>query len=95
MVLNEIIANQEYQGNALSPRYYKSQHGSVVDLVWNGIPMIIVSENVASTKIGWIEKPLLGAMKKLNAKQGVIVAPVDRPHIEKQGVSIVPWSYWS
>ena len=94
-VLNEIMANQEYQGNTLSPIYYKSQHGSVVDFVWHNTPIMIIAENIATSKTGWIEKPLLGAMKKLNAKQGIIVAPIDRPHIEKTGISIVPWSYWS
>ncbi len=94
-ILNEIIANQEYQGNSVPPQYYKSQHGSVIDLVWNGIPIMVIAENIASAKIGWLEKPLLGAMKTLQSKQGIIVAPVDQIHIEKNGICILPWSYWS
>jgi hypothetical protein len=35
------------------------------------------------------------AMKKLNSQQGIILAPVDHPIIEKKGISILPWSYWS
>jgi predicted AAA+ superfamily ATPase len=95
MVMNEIISNQEYQGNRILPTYFKSQHGSIVDLIWNNIPIKIIAENASSSKIGWIEKPLLGAMKTLNSPRGIIVAPGDQVHIEKKGISIVPWSYWS
>lgn len=92
-LLNEIISNYEYQGEKISLPYFKSQHGSIIDFVWNGIPIKIISENPQKT--GWIEKPLLGAMKAFKSDQGIIVAPGDQIHLEKKGISIVPWSYWS
>ncbi len=96
-VLNEILGNCQYSGHPLHPRYYKSaQAKEAVDLVWNQVPIKIIHAPPSKVPLGWYEKPLLGAMKKLNAKRGLIVAPVDRADIpKKSGIGIVPWTYWS
>lgn len=92
---NEVLSLHQYRGEKLRLQYFKSQHGTPIDLVWDNIPIKIVSENVVSTRIGHLEKPLLGAMKKLNSKRGILLAPIDQPHIQKEGISILPWSFWS
>lgn len=72
--------------------YFKSQKGTPIDWVWNDIPMKIV----ASTKqLGWEERALSGAMKKLGAKMGCFLAPVDSPQLVAKGISILPWNHWS
>ena len=75
MILNELCANYEYQGNRIPLSYFKSQHGSIVDIVLDGVPIKIIAENASSSKIGWLEKPLLGAMKALGSSRGIIAAP--------------------
>lgn len=95
-ILNEIFSYFEYHGFPVSPFYYKSTRGTPIDLVINDTPIKIVNESVSPGKIGWLERPLLGAMKTLKSKTGYIVAPVDYIHLPKNGgVGIIPWSYWS
>ena len=74
---------------------FKSARGSVIDLVVERIPIKIINEPVVPENRGWQERPLLGAMEKLSATRGLLVAPVDFVHIPKEGVGIVPWSFWS
>lgn len=97
LVLNEILGGCQYAGHPFHPRYYKSaQAKEAVDLVWNGIPIKIIHSPPSKVPLGWYEKPLLGAMKKLEAKTGLIAAPVDRADLPKKGgVGIVPWTFWS
>ena len=96
-VMNEILANSQYSGQPIHPRYYKSaQAREGIDLVWNEIPIKIIHAPPSKVPLGWYEKPLIGAMKKLGATYGLIVAPVDQPTIpEKGGIAVVPWTYWS
>lgn len=96
-VMNEILANSQYAANPVHPRYYKSaQAKESVDLIWNGIPIKIIHAPPSRVPMGWIEKPLLGAMKKMSSKIGLIVAPVDHPDLPKKaGIGVVPWTYWS
>jgi predicted AAA+ superfamily ATPase len=94
-ILNEIFSYYEYHGHPIPRLYYKSSRSSIVDLVIKDIPIKIIAEGISPTKMGWHERPLLGAMKKLGATTGLIVAPVDYIHLPKKGVGIVPWSYWS
>jgi predicted AAA+ superfamily ATPase len=94
-ILNEILAQNEYAGKSLATTYYKSAKGSLVDFVWDGVPIKILEESHSS--MGWQERALAGAMKKLNSQIGIIVSPND--HIQlpknKKGIAYVPWSYWS
>ncbi len=93
-ILNEISALCEYASQRLELTYFKSMQGAPVDLVWDRIPIKITAR--ASLKgVGWEKRSLEGAMKRLKSTRAVLVAPVDRPIIEKKGVSIVPWSMWS
>ncbi len=96
-VLNEIFANCQYRGQPIHPHYYKSaQSKEAVDLVWDQVPIKIVHAPPSKIPLGWFEKPVLGAMKKLGSKFGLIVAPVDRPTFPKTGgIAIVPWTFWS
>ncbi|MEO5969792.1 MAG: AAA family ATPase [Bdellovibrionia bacterium] len=96
-VFNEILANTQYSGHRMHPRYFKSaQAKEAVDLIWNDIPIKIVHAPPGNIPLGWYEKPVLGAMKKLGSKIGLIVAPVDRADLPKsKGIGIVPWTYWS
>lgn len=97
LVLNEILAGKQYTGHPLHPRYYKSaQAKEAVDLVWDNVPIKILHAPPSRLPLGWYEKPVLGAMKKLGSKIGLLVAPVDRPDIPKKGgIGIVPWTHWS
>ncbi|MGK5086151.1 AAA family ATPase [Bdellovibrionota bacterium FG-2] len=93
-ILNEISAMCEYSGPRLELTYYKSMQGTPVDLVWNNVPIKITAK--ANLKgVGWDTRSLEGAMKKLRSPRAILVAPVDRPVIEKKGVSVLPWSMWS
>ncbi len=96
-ILNEIFSLYEYNGQNLPHLYFKSQRGSIIDLVLGNMPIKIINETVSPTKIGWHERPILGAMKKLNSPIGLIVAPVDYIHLppKNKGIGIVPWSFWS
>jgi len=96
-VFNEILAQCQYAGKSLHPRFYKSaQAKEAVDLIWDQVPIKIIYAPPSRVPLGWYEKPLIGAMKKLNASRGLIVAPVDRADIPKKGgIGIVPWTYWS
>jgi predicted AAA+ superfamily ATPase len=94
-ILNEIVAQNEYEGKSLPLQYFKSAKGSIVDFVWNGIP-IKISETYSSS-LGWQERAIAGAMKKLKSKLGILVAPTDHVILPKnlEGIAVVPWSYWS
>jgi predicted AAA+ superfamily ATPase len=94
-VLNELFCINEYNGYPLSKNYFKSARGSIIDLVWNGIPIKIIAETIAPSELGYQSRALEGAMKTLGTKRGVILAPVNQVHLPKQGVCLLPWSYWS
>ncbi len=95
LVLNEIFCFCEYQDQPLQKIYFKSGRGSVVDLVWNNIPIRIIAEAVSSGRLGFYERAVAGAMKTLKSPRGIIVAPTNSLFIEKKGISVVPWTYWS
>ncbi len=93
---NEWMSQYEYQSKRLLRHYYKSAQGSPVDAVIEGIPFRVVPDVVSVTRhLKWEERPLLGAMKKLKSNVGYLVAPIEKPHLVKKGVGILPWSYWS
>jgi predicted AAA+ superfamily ATPase len=95
---NEWLTLQEYQGKRLERQYYKTAQGSPIDAVFNEIPIRIVSNPIAVTRqLKWEERPLLGAMKKLGAQVGYLVAPVEEfhPAPKKGGIGIIPWGAWS
>ena len=93
-LLNEVLANSEYSGIRPSLNYFKSARGTPVDWVWDDIPIKIITQSSLKS-IGWQERAVLGAMKKLNSKRGILLAPIDQPIVEKKGISVLPWSVWS
>ncbi len=96
LVFNEIQAGLQYSGKSIYLNYYKSSQAKEnIDFIIDGIPAKIIHSPPASLPIGWYEKPLLGAMKKLQSKVGLLVAPVDHVDIPKTGIGIVPWTHWS
>lgn len=97
-IWNEVYAQATYQGKHLTRIYYKSTQGSPIDFIINNIPFRIVS-NVTSvtSQLQWEERALRGAMKKLKANVGYLVAPVDKAKLPtKSGeIGILPWTAWS
>ncbi len=94
-LLNEIFCFNEYQRFVMRKNYYKSIHGPVIDLVWQNIPIKIMSETIAPSQMEYHARSLTGAMKALGVKRAVLLAPVNTVHLPKQGVCLLPWSYWS
>ncbi len=93
-LFNELSALAEYSGRRTELTYFKSSRGKPVDLVWDGIPIKLIT-STSLKNLGWQTRALHGAMKALGVHQAAIVAPVSKPVIEKRGISILPWSYWS
>lgn len=96
-VFNEIFCYNEYLGHPVPRIYYKSARGSVVDLVWNNIPIRIIAEVPGGSRanLNYFERSLQGAMKALRSKQGILVTPSQIIDLKKSGISVVPWTYWS
>lgn len=93
---NEWDCMYGYNGKKLLREYFKSIHGPPVDAVIDGIPVrIVTSVNAVTNQFGWTAKPLLGAMKKLGSKKGIILAPVARVSDAGDGMFVVPWCGWS
>jgi uncharacterized protein len=92
-VLKEIRAIAEYAGKRIPPIFYKSARGSPVDLIWSDIP-VKVSVSPRS-QIAYDERALEAALKKLNAKTGLLVCAHDGLDLQKKGISHVPWTFWS
>jgi predicted AAA+ superfamily ATPase len=91
--LNEIFANTHYSGQTPRWTYFKSQKGSPIDLVWDGIPIKIIS---SIKRTGWEERVIFGAMKKLGSAKGLLVGPTDVVTAPKKNeVGLVPWTFWS
>jgi uncharacterized protein len=73
--------------------YFKSARGSPVDMIWNDVAIKISHK---SERNAWDERALAAAMKSLDLKNGLMVAPVDQIQIPKGGgIGRVPWGYWS
>ena len=97
-IWNEINIQAEYQGKRFSRMYYKSAQGSPVDFVIDNIPFRIVPNVTGITRqLHWEERPLHGAMKKLGARYGYLVGPIDKVILPPKhgGVGIIPWTAWS
>jgi hypothetical protein len=92
-VLNEILARAEYSGHRIRLLYYKSARGKPIDLLWNDT-LIKISVS-PKTQLAYDERALAGALRKLNLTRALLCCPRDEVMIEKNGISIVPWSYWS
>lgn len=95
---NEWMVHNSLATSANLIKYYKTAQGTPVDAVIDGIPILVTSDAKAvASRLSWVERPIRGAMKKLEAKRGIIVAPVDRIISAKSndGVAVVPWSIWS
>jgi len=93
-LLNELSAHSEYGGRRFDPTYFKSSRGRPVDYVWKDLPIKIIT-SASLRAVGWEERAVAGAMKALGASRGILLAPIDRPIIEKKGISVLPWSMWS
>ena len=95
---NEWAAQSLYRGQTFVREYYKSAQGAPVDASMDGSLFRVVS-NAADVgrRLSIEERPLVGAMKKLNVKYGYLVAPVERivPPPPRGGVGILPWAHWS
>lgn len=92
-ILNEILANAHYAGHVGRWSYFKSRKGTPVDLVWNNIPIKII---VSTRHTAWEERAVVGAMKNLGSKVGLLVGPTDHVTLPKRtGVGLVPWTFWS
>ncbi|MGK5086324.1 AAA family ATPase [Bdellovibrionota bacterium FG-2] len=95
-LLNELFSHHEYSGTRFFVRYFKSAKGTPVDMVLDNTPIRVVPlADVNRGPWGWHEKSVLGAMKKLKSKRGILLAPVDRAHVQESGISILPWTMWS
>lgn len=92
-IFKEILANLEYAGLPYHPVYYKSMHGTPVDLIGENVAIKITIETKSG--LGYEERSLAGAMKKLKLPYGLLVAPVDKMERPKKGITLVPWTFWS
>jgi predicted AAA+ superfamily ATPase len=92
-VLKEILAVAEYAGKPVRPLYYKSARGSPVDFVWNNT-LIKVSASSRS-QVAYDERALNDALKRTGAKSALLAWAHDGVELEKDGISHVPWTYWS
>ncbi len=91
---NEIVAGAEYQLRRSELKYFKSARGQPVDFVLNSLPIKVIEKS--SGALGWHEKGLLGAMKKLRSAQGFLCAPIERSDpVSKKGISRVSWLHFS
>ncbi|MGK5083305.1 AAA family ATPase [Bdellovibrionota bacterium FG-1] len=95
-LLNELFSHHENSGARFFVRYFKSAKGTPVDMILDNTPIRVVPlADVGRGPWGWHEKSVLGAMKKLKSKRGILLAPVDRAHVQETGISILPWTVWS
>ena len=92
-IFKEILSNLEYAGRPYHPVYYKSTHGTPVDLIGKNVAIKITIETKSG--LSYEERSLAGAMKKLKLPYGLLVAPVDKIECPKKGITIVPWTLWS
>jgi hypothetical protein len=96
-IQNEVESKLHYSGETFSREYFKSAKGTVVDWVWNNIPIKIIH---SLNSLGWEKRALEGAIKSLNSKFGILVAPTNQIELPKdvskaKGVIMVPWSFWT
>lgn len=92
-ILNEIFASAHYAGQTPRWSYFKSRKGSPLDLVWDHVPIKIIG---STRQTGWDERAVAGAMKALGSKTGLLTGPTDHVTLpKKQGIGLVPWTYWS
>jgi predicted AAA+ superfamily ATPase len=91
---NETSALMGYLGESENRQYFKSARGTVIDWVWDNVPMKIVT---SLKQRAFQERALRGAMDALEAKNGYLIAPIDRIEIPPRtgGVGVLPWSMWS
>jgi uncharacterized protein len=92
-VLNEIQAQSEYLGKPLHLSYYKTARSNPIDLIWNNVPIKISASK--RTQFAYEERPLLGAMKKLGSKKGILSVPYEILASQKNGIQICSWTHWS
>jgi len=90
----EICALTEYATQRMVPTYIKSRKGPPVDMVWEGVPIKVITTSKISS-LGWEKRALEGVMKLLKAPVGLLYAPVSQAEIPKAGIGIIPWGYWS
>ena len=93
-IIHEISANHQYGGKSFELEYYKTSKGSFVDLVIHGIPIKIITSTRLSS-LGWEERALAGAMRKLGSSIGLLAAPLEQSDVPKKGIGTVSWCSWS
>lgn len=91
---NETSALLGYLGVSENRQYFKSARGTLVDWVWDNVPMKIVT---SLKQRAFQERALRGAMGALDARNGYLIAPTDRIELPPKtgGVGALPWSMWS
>jgi predicted AAA+ superfamily ATPase len=96
---NERAAQFLYRGKRFMREYFKSAQGSPVDIITEDqIPIRIVPSATDITRRMKIEeRSVLGAMKRLDVRQGYLLAPVEHGFHppKKGGVGVLPWGVWS
>lgn len=92
-IFKEILANFEYAGLSTHPVYYKSIHGTPIDLIGENVAIKITVETKSG--LSYEERSLAGAMKKLKLPYGFLVAPIEKMEQPKKGITVVPWTFWS
>lgn len=92
-VLKEIRAVAEYAGKRAPPVFYKSARGSPVDFIWEDVPIKVSVSPRA--QVSYDERALQGAMHKLRAPRGILAWAHDGVELAPQGISHVPWTFWS
>lgn len=93
-IYNEIMTSYEYNLNRINCSYYKSPRSEPIDFVVNNLPIKVIVKS--SGPLGWYQKGLAGAMKKLGCDQGFLAAPIEKSDpIAKKGISRVSWLHFS
>jgi hypothetical protein len=92
-IYNEIAAGREYQLRKNSITYFKSARGEPIDFVVDETPIKVITKS--SGALGWEEKGLVGAMKKLGSPMGLLTAPIEKSDAVKEtGISRVSWLHF-
>ncbi len=65
-----------------------------MDFVLGKVPVKIITKS--SGALGWEEKGVAGAMKKLRSSQGLLLAPIEKSDpLSKKGISRMSWLHFS
>ena len=81
---------------AVKPLQKLAKLWPVVGLGWIETTLIRDLARAYGKALGWEEKSLLGAIKKLRSKQGLISAPIEKSDpLKRSGITRVSWLHFS